>query len=196
MLACRAAQAQVIALDNLRRELPDITGLRRDTPTVDLCIGICSGEAVVGNLGSENTRSYTVIGDTVNTAARLERANRVYGTQILLGESTAEAIGSEFEMREIDTISVKGKTETTRVFEMMAMAGQLSEESMRMRERYDQARKMYLAQDWDRAETTFRECLQIRPNDGPCRVFLERIQFLRRNPPGKEWNGVWHLREK
>jgi adenylate cyclase len=196
MLACRAAQAQLLALDNLRRELPDITGLRRDTPAVDLCIGICTGEAVVGNLGSENTRSYTVIGDTVNIAARLERANRVYGTQILVSESTAEAIGSEFEMREIDTISVKGKTETTRIFELMSMAGQLSEESVRMRERYDAARRMYLAQDWDRAETTFRECLQIRPNDGPSRVFLERIQFLRRNPPGEDWNGVWHLREK
>jgi adenylate cyclase len=195
-LACRAAQAQLLALDKLRRELPDITGLRRDAPAVDLCIGICTGEVVVGNIGSENTRSYTVVGDTVNLAARLERANRVYGTRILVGESTVQAIGSEFEIREIDTIAVKGKTETTRVFEVMSMAGQLSEESVRLRERYDQARRMYLGQDWDRAETIFHECLQIRPNDGPSCVLLERIQFFRRNPPGKDWNGVWHLREK
>jgi class 3 adenylate cyclase len=195
-LACRAAQAQLLALDKLRRELPDITGLRRDAPTVDLCVGICTGEVVVGNIGSENTRSYTVVGDTVNLAARLERANRVYGTRILVGESTVQAIGSEFEIREIDTISVKGKTETTRVFEVMSLAGQLSEESVRLRERYDQARRMYLGQEWDRAETIFHECLQIRSNDGPSCVLLERIQFLRRNPPGKDWNGVWHLREK
>jgi adenylate cyclase len=195
-LACRAAQAQLLALDKLRRELPDITGLRRDAPAVDLCVGICTGEVVVGNIGSENTRSYTVVGDTVNLAARLERANRVYGTRILVGESTVQAIGPEFEIREIDTISVKGKTETTRVFEVMSMAGQLSEESASLREHYDQARRMYLGQDWDRAETNFRECLQIRPNDGPSCVLLERIQFLRRNPPGKDWNGVWHLREK
>ena len=195
-LACRAAQAQLLALDKLRRELPDITGLRRDAPTVDLCVGICTGEVVVGNIGSENTRSYTVVGDTVNLAARLERANRVYGTRILIGESTVQAIGSEFEIREIDTISVKGKTETTRVFEVMSMAGQLSEQSVRLRDRYDQARRRYLGQDWDRAETAFHECLQIRPNDGPSRVLLQRIQFLRRNPPGKDWNGVWHLREK
>lgn len=196
VLACRAAQAQLGALDALRRELPDITGLRRDLPTIDLCIGICTGEVVVGNIGSDNTRSYTVIGDTANLAARLERANRVYGTQILVGETTAQMTGSQFEMRQIDTISVKGKTETTRVLELMCAAGQLSEELARLRERYEQARRTYLAQQWDLAEAIFRECLQICPNDGPSRVFLERIQVLRGNPPGKAWNGVWQLVEK
>jgi len=196
VLACRAAHAQLLALDNLRRELPDITGLRRDAPAVDLCIGISTGDVVVGNIGSENTRSYTVVGDSVNVAARLERANRVYGTQILINESTAQAIGSQFETREIDTISVKGKTETTRIFELMSATGQLSEELGRLRERYNQAQRSYLAQEWDAAEAAFRECLQIRPSDGPSRVLLERIQFLRRNPPGKDWNGVWNLREK
>jgi adenylate cyclase len=196
VLACRAAQAQLAALDTLRRELPDITGLRRDMPEVDVCIGICTGEVVVGNIGSENTRSYTVIGDTANLAARLERANRVYGTHVLLAESTAQAVSSRFEIREIDTIFVKGKIDTTRVFELMAVAGQLSEELVRLRERYDAARRSYLAQNWDTAEATFRECLQIRPNDGPSRVFLERVQALRRNPPGKDWNGVWQLVEK
>ena len=196
ILACRAAQAQLAALDTLRRELPDITGLRRDAPVIDLGIGICTGEVVVGNIGSENTRSYTVIGDTANLAARLERANRVYATQILIGESTVRAIGSRFEMREIDTIFVKGKIETTRVFELMSAAGQLSGELVRLRERYDAARRSYLAQDWDTAEATFRECLEIRPKDGPSRVFLERVQALRRNPPGKDWNGVWQLVER
>ena len=196
VLACRAAKAQLATLDTLRRELPDITGLRRDAPVIDLGIGICTGEVVVGNIGSENTRSYTVIGDTANLAARLERANRVYGTQILLGESTARAIGSRFETREIDTIFAKGKIETTRVFELMSTAGQLSGELGHLRERYDAARQSYLAQDWDTAEVTFRECLEIRPNDGPSRVFLERVQALRRNPPAKDWNGVWQLVEK
>ena len=99
-------------------------------------------------------------------------------------------------MREIDTIFVKGKIETTRVFELMSAAGELAEESVRLREHYNAARRSYLAQDWDPAEAAFRECLKIRPTDGPSRVFLERVQVLRRNPPGKNWNGVWQLVEK
>jgi len=196
VLACRAAQAQLVALDTLRRELPEITGLRRDAPTVELRIGICTGEVVVGNIGSENTRSYTVIGDTVNLTARLERANRVYGTQILIGETTAQAVAQTFETREIDIIFVKGKTETTRIFELLAPKGQLSAELERLRERYEQGRRAFLAREWDLADATFRECLKVRQNDGPSRVLIERIEMLRHNPPAKDWNGAWQLVEK
>ena len=196
LLACRAAQAQLIALDTLRRELPEITGLRRDVPAVELCIGICTGEVVVGNIGSENTRSYTVIGDTVNVAARLERVNRAYDTQILISETTAQAIGQEFETREIDIISVKGKAETTRIFELLSVKEQLSEQLERLRECYEQGRRALLAQDWDLAQASFRECLQLRPTDGPSQIMIQRIETLRRNPPGKDWNGAWQLVEK
>jgi adenylate cyclase len=196
VLACRAAQAQLGALDTLHRELSEITGLRRDVPTLELRIGICTGEVVVGNIGSENTRSYTVIGDTVNLSARLERANRIYGTQILIGETTAQAIDQEFETREIDIISVKGKTETTRIFELLATKGQLSPELERLRERYEQGRRAFVAQEWDLAEASFRECLKLRPNDGPSQVLIRRIEILRRNPPTKNWGGAWQLVEK
>src|SRR6478672_11902676 len=194
-LACRAAQAQLLALDKLRQELPEITGLRRDAPTVDLCIGICTGEVVVGNIGSENTRSYTVIGDTVNLAARVESANRIYGTQILLGETTAQALGPHFETREVDTIAVKGKTESTRIFELLGPAGQVPENVLRLRELYSQALLAYRARDWDAAEMTFRACLEIRPNDGPAALFLKRTETLHRNAPGADWSSISQLEE-
>ena len=196
VLACRAAQAQLAAIDTLRRELPDITGLRRDAPAIDLGIGICTGEVVVGNIGSENTRSYTVIGDTANLAARLERANRVYG-RARPGRGKYRSGGGLAVRDARDRHHFRQRQDkTTRVFELMSAVGQLSGELLRLRERYDTARRSYLAQDWDTAEATFRECVKIRPNDGPSRVFLERVQALRRNPPGKNWNGVWQLVEK
>jgi adenylate cyclase len=181
LLACRAAWGQLIALDTLRRELPELTGLRRDPPAIDLRIGICTGEVVVGNIGSESIRSYTVIGDTVNLAARLESANRIYGTQILLGETTAQALGPHFETREVDTIAVKGKTESTRIFELLGPAGQVPENILHLREIHTQALIAYRAQNWDAAEMAFRACLELCPNDGPATLLLKRIETMRRN---------------
>ncbi|PYL26432.1 MAG: adenylate/guanylate cyclase domain-containing protein, partial [Verrucomicrobia bacterium] len=105
-------------------------------------------------------------------------------------------IGTEFETRAIDLISVKGKTETTRIFELLGASGQVSEQRLRLRDLYEQAWRAYLAQTWDLAEATFRECLQLDPNEGPSGVFLQRIQTLRGQPPGEDWNGVWQLVEK
>jgi adenylate cyclase len=132
----------------------------------------------------------------VNLTARLEHANRVYNTQILMGETTAQAIAPEFEMREIDIISVKGKTETTRIFELLAAKGHLSEELQRLRECYERGRRAFLIQEWDTAESNFRECLQLQTNDGPSQVMIQHIQRLRSNPPGKDWNGAWQLADK
>jgi class 3 adenylate cyclase len=196
LLACRAAWGQLAALEVLRRELPELTGLRKDPPAIDERIGICTGEVVVGNIGSENNRSYTVIGDTVNLAARVESANRIYGTQILLDETTAQALAPHFETREVDTISVKGKTESTRIFELLGPAGQVPENFLRLRELYSQALLAYRAQDWDAAEMTFRACLELRPNDGPTVLFLKRTETLRRNGPGADWSSISQLEEK
>ena len=91
---------------------------------------------------------------------------------------------------------MKGKTETTRIFELLAPKGQLSEDLERLRERYEQGRRAFLAQEWDLAEAAFRQCLEVRPNDGPSQVLIERIQMLRQNPPSKDWNGTWQLVEK
>jgi class 3 adenylate cyclase len=196
LLACRAAWGQLAALEVLRRELPELTGLRKDPPAIDLRIGICTGEVIVGNIGSEKDRNYTVIGDTVNLAARLESANRIYGTQILLGETTAQALRPHFETREVDTIAVKGKTESTRIFELLGPAGQVPENVLLLREIYSQALLAYRAQDWDEAEMSFRACLELRPNDGPAALLLKRTETLRRNGSGAHWSSISQLEEK
>jgi adenylate cyclase len=196
LLACRAAWGQLAALDVLRRELPELTGLRKGAPAIDLGVGICTGEVVVGNIGSENIRSYTVIGDTVNLAARVERANRIYGTKILLSETTAQTLSPHFETREIDTIAVKGRTESTRVFELLGPTGEVSDDSLRLRELYTQALLAYRTQDWEAAATGFRACLELRPADGPSTLFLERLQASRVNPLPADWSSVAQLEEK
>ena len=180
----------------LRRELPDLTGLRKDPPAIDLRVGISTGEVIVGNIGSESIRRYTVIGDTVNIAARVESANRIYGTQILLSETTAQALGPHFETREVDSITVKGKTESTRIFELLGPAGQVPENVLRLREIYSQALHAYRAQDWGAAEMTFRACLELCPNDGPATLLLKRTETLRRNGSSADWSSISQLEEK
>jgi adenylate cyclase len=195
-LACRAALGQLAALDQLRGELPEITGLRKEAPTIDLGVGICTGEVVVGNIGSENIRSYTVIGDTVNLAARVERANRIYGTKVLLGETTALALETHFETREVDTIAVKGKTESTRIFELLGPAGQVSTDTLRLRQLYSQALQAYRTRAWDSAEMAFLACLELCPNDGPSALFLKRVQTLRGGASSGDWTSVSNIEEK
>ncbi len=190
LLACRAALGQLVALETLRADLPDLTGLRKNLPHLNLRIGISTGEVVVGNIGSERARSYTVIGNTVNLGRRLENANKIYGTHILLSEATREGAGSAILAREIDFLVVKGKTETARVFELLGLKGEVSEEKQALGERFAEALAAYRSQEWDRAETALRGCLELFPEDGPSRLLLRQVHQLRAQPPGEEWDGL------
>jgi adenylate cyclase len=194
--ACRAAVAQLAALETLRQELPELTGLRKETPSLDLRVGLCTGDVIVGNIGSENTRAFTVIGDTVNLTSRLEGANRIYDTRVLVGETTAQAAGAGFEFREVDSLAVKGKTEATRVFELLGEAGRVAEETLRLRDTYAEALRDYRAGQWDVAAAAFGRCLTIHPADGPSALLLKRIETLRTAPPPPDWDGAWRLNEK
>lgn len=195
-LACHAALAQTQQLKTLKDRLPDITGLRKDLPDVDVRIGLASGEAVVGSIGSERVKNFTVMGDMVNLGARLEGANTVYGTRILICERTRVLAGDAIEAREIDIIAVKGKTETLRVFELLSEAGALSETDMEARTTFEAGLAAYRKQDWPAAQSAFEACLTIWPNDSPSRVFLERIANLRATRLNADWDSVWRLTSK
>ena len=189
--ACRAALAQVEALNRFRAELPDLMGLRKNLPEINLRIGIATGEVVVGNIGSETARSYTVMGDTVNLASRLESANTMYGTRILISELTQRMVDKEMESREVDLLAVKGKQEAVGVFELLGRTGVVDAGTRALNEAYGAALAHYRSQKWDEATVGFRRCLEIRAEDGPSFEMLTRITQFKKNPPPNTWNGSW-----
>jgi adenylate cyclase len=124
--ACLAALAQQRAIRELREHLSDVLGLRRDLPEFSVRMGLATGDLVVGTIGSTEARSFTVIGDTVNLASRLEGANKAYETSILVDETTFQLAQNDVESREIDFLAVLGRLEPVRVYEIIAPAGCLS----------------------------------------------------------------------
>ena len=194
--ACLAALAQQEAVVQLRAQLPEITGIRRDPPELAIRMGIATGEAVVGTIGSDSSRSYTVIGDTVNLASRLESINKLYGTSLILSEETYRMAQQVIEARELDLITVAGKTEPVRIYEAMGRVDEIAPEQIQLREMYANGLAAYRRQDWDEAQRYFESCQLGDTDDGPSRLFIERISLLRSSPPPADWDGVWHFKEK
>jgi adenylate cyclase len=165
-------------------------------------IGISSGEIVTGNMGSTMRMNYTMMGDVVNTAARLEAAAKQYGIYIQCTTDTLTLAGlDDFEWRRIDKVRVVGKTEALETVEIMAYQGQLPEEQVQMRALYHQGLELYRQQKWSEAQAKFAESDKLedmfpkRPTN-PSRVYLERCDFFAANPPGEDWDGSWTLTSK
>ncbi len=190
-LCCIAALEQMARMDTFRAGLPELFGVRHGLPEVNVRMGIASGDVTVGSIGSETSRGYTVIGDTVNLASRLEQANKFYGTPILVSETTRNLAGDTLAFREIDSLRVSGKQEPVRVFELMDYSASLSEAGQKLVLAYEAALAVYRKQDWDEAEAAFRACLEIVPSDRPSQVMLDRITAFRVTPPEAGWDGVW-----
>ena len=194
-LACGAALEQFARLEAFRTRVPDIIGLRRDVPLINFRVGLASGEAIVGSVGSDTARSFTVMGDTVNFASRLEGANKVYGTHLLIDGTTFDMAGEAIEAREIDLIGVVGRDEPVRVYELAAMAGGLPPEKRALFDLYGEGLAHYRAGRWSGADAAFREALSVAPEDGPSATLLHRVERFSESAPA-DWNGVWRMTGK
>jgi adenylate cyclase len=162
---------------------------------ISIGIGLNAGPVNVGNMGSAKRLSWTVMGDNVNLASRLEGINKEYHTQIVINETTYRQVANQFVCRDLDKIRVKGKNLPVNIYELLGVAADLSRFEPLLKE-FDHAMAAYRAQDWKAAETRFGELLGAYPNDGPSQVFLERsVGFLKHAPEG-EWDGVYVMKTK
>jgi adenylate cyclase len=173
--AVRAAIAMQQAM------VPLVAALRsRGLPSIHMRIGLHTGRVVVGNVGSEQRFSYTAIGDAVNLAARLEGANKAFGTGILVSGATAAQLPADITLRPLDDVIVKGKSEPVRVFTPCddAQVCQLSHAAL----------QAFHARAWDEASTHLHALLQRLPGDTTAQRLLERLQAARTLPPGAAWS--------
>jgi len=192
--ACLAALDMIAHIATLRHEIPELLGVR-GTPmeNCDLRIGVATGEALVGSIGSDVMMSYTVMGDVVNLASRLEGANKAYGTRNLVSERTITAAGDAVEIREIDRVVVAGHTRSEVIFEMLGRKGELTPQQSSLRDRYAEGLVAYRDKRWDDALAAFNASLEAMPGDGPSMTLLKRVEELKMHPPPQDWDGSWHL---
>ncbi|HZR89733.1 MAG TPA: adenylate/guanylate cyclase domain-containing protein [Bradyrhizobium sp.] len=192
--ACLAALDMIARIATLRHDIPELLGVR-GTPMekCDLRIGVATGEALVGSIGSDVMMSYTVMGDVVNLASRLEGANKAYGTRNLVSERTIAAAGDAVEIREIDRVVVAGHTRSEVIFEMLGRKGELTPQQSSLRDRYAEGLVAYRDKRWDEALAAFNASLEAIPGDGPSMTLLKRVEELKMHPPPQDWDGSWHL---
>ncbi len=191
-----ARHAVMTALE-MQAALPDVNRAfaERGWPPLKIGVGINSGEMTVGDMGSVVRKSYTVMGDAVNLASRLEGITKQYGVGIIVGEATRKSI-HDMVFREVDRVQVKGKEEPVAIFEPIGLDTEVDKAAHDELRLWNQALRQYRAQDWDQAELALLNLARMAPERALYGKYTERVAQLRKAPPGADWNGVWRFETK
>ena len=193
--ADRAVRAGIGMLVELERF--NTARKERGMMAIDMGLGINTDEIVSGNIGSPKRMNYTVIGDGVNLAARLETACKQYGAKMLVSDATVKKLKGTYRMREADRVVVKGKTEPVVIFECLDYHTEASfPNPMEVINHFKDGLAKYRRQDWEKAKGAFQEALKAHRGDKLSKIYMERCDYFEKNPPEKEWDGVWVMKEK
>lgn len=193
-----AVKACYAALEMQKRlRQMDLSNYKTPVEHLSCRIGINSGEMIVGNMGSRDVFDYTVMGDAVNLASRLETANKTFGTKIMLSGETFQLAKDAVIARPIDLIRVKGRQKPVRAFELIARRNEALDEKLKsMLPAFVMGIKYYHQREWKKAEERFQYCQNLFPEDKPTLIYLERLERYKLNPPGEDWDGVYTMTTK
>jgi adenylate cyclase len=190
--AMRSAIRMMRELAVFNRERTEV-GLK----PIDIGIGLNTDGVVSGNIGSPKRMDYTVIGDGVNLAARLESACKEYGANILVSQHTVDQLRGTYRLREVDSVVVKGKSEPVRIYEVLDFHSEQTFPGMGgVLDQFRRGLELYRAGYWDAAGTSFQDILRQFPGDRAAQLYVRRCEHLKLHPPVGEWDGVWVMDHK
>lgn len=189
-MACSSSLEMMDKLRELQKKWK-----KEGIPSFDIGIGLNSGDAIVGNMGSYSRFDYTAMGDNVNLASRLEGLNKIYGTNIIISENTYKIVKDKFESRKLDVVKVKGKKKPILIFELLSHKDKTSKKQQDFIKLYEAGLEFYFKKKWKESIKSFQASIKLI-DDNASHVFIKRCQEFLNNTPPKDWDGVWEMQTK